>query len=131
MTSICCFKVTNIWIGVVEVLGTITSNFCWDIVARSCLAESSQPSSVANDDKNSPPPDAMLALRSWKFTSAKAACSRCALTTPPETQLDVPEVMPKVCEPKVPLVVAARICLPVLFSFPNTNAPRPQPAIPY
>src|SRR6185503_9096677 len=74
--------------------GRIDSSLSWVILKNTGLAESSQPSSVENEARNSPPPEAMLRFRSWKFTSANAACSRSALTTPPEVQFEVPEVMP-------------------------------------
>ena len=45
-------------------------------------------------------------------------------------QLLVPELMPKVWLPKIPLVVAASTCMmPVCF--PKSIDPRPQPAMPY
>jgi hypothetical protein len=100
------------------------------ILASAGRAAGSQPSSVANELKNSPPPAAMSRVKSRKLTSAKAACSRSATTTPPETQFDVPDVMPKVWLADVPLVVAARICASGVFTGPNTSEPRPHPAIP-
>src|SRR5205085_899333 len=65
-----------------------------------------------------------------KLTSANAACSRSAFTTPPSTQFEVPDVIPNVCTP-VPLSVTAMICINFVLSWPNTSDPRPQPAMPY
>src|SRR4051812_25761404 len=104
-------------IGVVDSVGTRASYLSWVILPSLALAESSQPSRVPNELRNSPPPAAMSRLRSRKFTSTNAACSFSDFRTPPEVQLEVPEVMPKVWLPKAPLVVAARICLIMLLSF--------------
>jgi hypothetical protein len=56
-----------------------------------------------------------------------------ALVRPPPAslQFEVPDVMPKVCDANVELVVEARICAPGLLTGPKISDPRPQPAIPY
>jgi len=89
-------------------------------------------SRIANEVRNSPPPAAMSRFRSGKFTSANTCWRRSIAATPPETQLEVPDAMPRVWLAQVELVVvAARIWAPGLLVGPKTIAPSPQPAIPY
>jgi hypothetical protein len=49
---------------------------------------------------------------------------------PASPQFEVPEVIPNVCDPKVPLVVAARTWIIPGWS-PKIIEPRPHPAVPY
>src|SRR5207237_1976477 len=49
---------------------------------------------------------------------------------PASPQFEVPEVIPKVCDPTVPFVVAAKTWI-IPFWSPKIIEPRPHPAVPY
>src|SRR4051812_23928184 len=86
-----------------------------------------QPATQAGGGVVSPPPRAAALPRASRFPSMKVLAGE--VEKPASPQFDVPEVIPNVCVPKVPFVVAARTWIIPAWS-PKIIEPRPHPAVP-